>query len=636
MTLASASDAFARQTQRIVELLSQVRGAPVGAAEAEAIAQRAARDPQSVAARDATPVVPVQAAELSRVLAKRLFAAIDADAAHETARSYGELYARSSAALPDEAVRPDYRDRIVSHYPFHPTFLQFLNSKLATVETFQGTRGVLRLLALVVRNIWSQRHGVPMVHTAHVDLRDPRIVDEILGRTRSGELKTVLDTDVGGPDTLMLAPGRSRAEIADGRNPHPAGLPLHELAWRTVFLHSLVGRAAGFGSNLFGITERDAMFETAFPGLAPPQVEAALQEIENGAFYLRFDREHGRYFASLEPSINRALAEIREGMRAEPVGQLLAATARRVVAREAGPFRVVTDVAAPEHVPDNVGRPVLGIVALEVDRLDPTAIVETKGPRETRLQQNIVFLLAPETVLLEGDTWSEDRVRKAAEARNRIADLARMVLALRRLNDKPEDYGLRPAQLARDDFAARRRERELALQTAVTGLYRFLCFPSASSGVVTPREISPAAGEGGAAVLAEIERLLKGEGEMVASDRATTNEVLGGLATLFFDLGQTPALAKLREGFLCNRRWPVLEQSALFEQIVREGVAKGHWCLFDMGGSERVAPERFHSRETGEVPFDADLNAPGWSLVGPQGAQQRGWGAPSAPPSASR
>ena len=81
VTLASASDAFARQTQRIVELLSQVRGAPVGAAEAEAIAQRAARDAQSVAARDATPVVPVQAAELSRVLAKRLFAAIDADAA---------------------------------------------------------------------------------------------------------------------------------------------------------------------------------------------------------------------------------------------------------------------------------------------------------------------------------------------------------------------------------------------------------------------------------------------------------------------------------------------------------------------------------------------------------------------------
>jgi len=352
-----------------------------------------------------------------------------------------------------------------------------------------------------------------------------------------------------------------------------------------------------------------------------------LREIENSAFYLRFDRDHGRYFASLEPSINRALAEIREGLREEPVSQLLAATARKIIAAENGLFRIVTDVAAPEHVPENAGRPVLGIVSLDADRLDPTGVVETKGPRETRVQQNVVFLLAPETVFLEGDTWSEDRVQKAREAKNRITDLARTVLALRRLKAKPEDYGIRSEQLARDDFDARMRERELALQTAVTGLYRFLCFPSASSANVVRKEINPAAGEGGAAVMEEIRRLLREEGELVPNDRATTNEVLIGLGQRFFDLGQTPALAKLREAFLCNRRWPVLEQPVLFDQIVREGVTKGHWCLFDMGGSERVTPERFFSRETGEVPFDADLNAPGWSLVTPQGARQRGWGA---------
>ena len=71
----------------------------------------------------------------------------------------------------------------------------------------------------------------------------------------------------------------------------------------------------------------------------------------------------------------------------------------------------------------------------------------------------------------------------------------------------------------------------------------------------------------------------------------------------------------------------MLEQAGLFDRIVREGVAKGHWCLFDMGGPERVKPERFYSRETGEVPFDADLGGAGWSLVSPAGAKQRGWGA---------
>jgi hypothetical protein len=201
------------------------------------------------------------------------------------------------------------------------------------------------------------------------------------------------------------------------------------------------------------------------------------------------------------------------------------------------------------------------------------------------------------------------------------------VLALRRLKNKPEDYGLRTEQLARDDFDTRMRERELALQTAVTALYRFLCFPSAASGAVIRKEINPAAGEGGADVLHAIRRLLTGEGEIVTGERATTNDVLSALGQRFFELGQTPPLAKLRDAFLCNRNWPALEQPDLFDRIAREGVTKGHWCLFDMGASERVAPARFFSRETRDVPFDIDLGAPGWSLVSQQGAKQRGWGA---------
>jgi hypothetical protein len=64
-----------------------------------------------------------------------------------------------------------------------------------------------------------------------------------------------------------------------------------------------------------------------FPGLTPPQIEIALHEIDNSAYYLRF--REGRYFASLEPSIPRALASIREGLRAEQIWDLLAATAPR-------------------------------------------------------------------------------------------------------------------------------------------------------------------------------------------------------------------------------------------------------------------------------------------------------------------
>jgi hypothetical protein len=69
LTLASQSDAFARQTGRLVELISTVRGEDVAEDTALGMAEQAERGIRSVVARDAVTVVPVQAAEISRVLA---------------------------------------------------------------------------------------------------------------------------------------------------------------------------------------------------------------------------------------------------------------------------------------------------------------------------------------------------------------------------------------------------------------------------------------------------------------------------------------------------------------------------------------------------------------------------------------
>jgi predicted AAA+ superfamily ATPase len=102
-------------------------------------------------------VIPVQAAEIAKVLAKRLFTDIDQQAARETAEAYMAMYCKSAAVLPDRASQEDFREVVVAHYPFHPTFIEFLNRKLATVETFQGTRGVLRVLALAIRSLWREK-----------------------------------------------------------------------------------------------------------------------------------------------------------------------------------------------------------------------------------------------------------------------------------------------------------------------------------------------------------------------------------------------------------------------------------------------------------------------------------------------
>ncbi|MBC7078608.1 MAG: DUF499 domain-containing protein, partial [Synergistales bacterium] len=260
LTLASASDAFARQTEYLARLVSEVKGEEVSQHDALNIGEKAVRGVASVVARDAVQVTPVHAGEISSVLAKRLFESVDRDAAVATAEAYMDMYRRNASLLPDEASREGLKDRMVATYPFHPTLVDFLNRKLAASENFQGTRGVLRVLSLAVRDIWEKRRPVPMIHACHLNLRSPLVVNEILGRTGSSDLMFVLNADIGVVGTDTLEGGASNAELLDRGNLHPEGHPLFEYTWKTVFLHSLVGREEGLESKIFGLTEAEALF----------------------------------------------------------------------------------------------------------------------------------------------------------------------------------------------------------------------------------------------------------------------------------------------------------------------------------------------------------------------------------------
>jgi len=450
LTLASAADAFARQTEVLARLISQVKGTDVDGDDALNLGERAVKGVSSVVARDAVQIVPVQPSEISSVLAKRLLSFVDREAARQTAEEYMNMYRRNAGSLPEEASSEDYRGRMLVNYPFHPTLVDFLNRKLAEAENFQGTRGVLRVLALALRSLWQNKRAVPMIHTCHFDLRSDRVVSEILGRTGSSDLLLVLNADVGSVGTGTLEGGHSNAELADRRNPHPEGYPFYEYTWKTVFLHSLVGRAQGLGSKVFGISEPEVLLSVSFPGLTPPQVRTALEEIDESAYYLR--HEEGKYFASEEPTINNVLAKIRKTLDNDEIKDLLDSTARKIINGGGGFFHVEHDVFLPEHLPDGKSRPVLGVVSLAAGNIDIEAFVTTKGINKPREQQNLVFVLVPETVTVLDKEHQEELVTmRADEARQRIEGIARQVRAMAKLVEKPQN--LRWTPLSRQKFA---------------------------------------------------------------------------------------------------------------------------------------------------------------------------------------
>lgn len=629
MTLASQSDAFQGQTSMLQGVLSSTLGREVDEEEAAALAQRASQSIMSVVKRDATTTVPVRPTEISRVLARRLFTTINDVEAEDTATTYMDMYQRSGAQLPDAASREDYKKSITANYPFHPSFIAYLTNKLASSESFQGTRGVLRVLAMAIRTIWQQHMNIPLIHTSHLNMANPDLADELIGRTGANDLLTVLNADVGGADSNHLEMGTSVAQKLDRSNPHPQGLPLYEWTWKTVFLHSLVGRGEGLSSNVFGITFADTLLEVAMPSMPPSQVETALKAISNEAYYLR--TKDGRYYAHTDPTEARIVSTIKQGLNPDDVTEQLTVGARKVVSHNSPTFQVAQDVAAPENIPDRTGRPVLAIIRLDANKIDPTEMVTSLGNGQPRLEQNNVFMLVPETVHIAGDTWSEDRVKKSLYRKERLNDLARTVIAMRRLQNKPEDYGMSATKLQESGFTAKLREREQALLTSIAQAYDSILF-SGASGQVSQKSIKQAGGEGGASVDEEIRRVLTEEGELITSEAASTQAMLLQLGQLFFgSIGQTPSLEQIRNQFNQNRRWPILDNSNILEQVIRSGVEKGQWCVYKMDSAESTKPEHFYSRETGGLPLDLKLIEKGWKIVSESGAKQRGWN-PEAEP----
>ncbi len=176
------------------------------------------------------------------------------------------MYTKNAGLLPDVATRKDFGERLVASYPFHPTLADFLNNKLSTAENFQGVaRRRPRVLALALRSLWREKSEIPMIHACHLDMRDPATANELLGRTGSSDLFPVLNADIGGPDSDQLETGASNAREADEANPHPLGFPMYEYTWKTIFLHSLVGREGGLASPVFGLTEQGSTFQHLLP-----------------------------------------------------------------------------------------------------------------------------------------------------------------------------------------------------------------------------------------------------------------------------------------------------------------------------------------------------------------------------------
>jgi hypothetical protein len=138
--------------------------------------------------------------ESAKVIARRLFERVDQGAAKRAADEYHSLYDRVAdehpGLIPPGGRTEEYAKRILDSYPFHPRLLDTAKDRLAALADFQRSRGVLRLFARIIRDVWERKEDVGLITAGEIDFSSNRIKSDLLQRLNKEQFDAAVSADV--------------------------------------------------------------------------------------------------------------------------------------------------------------------------------------------------------------------------------------------------------------------------------------------------------------------------------------------------------------------------------------------------------------------------------------------------------
>lgn len=166
-------------------VLSDLAGAnyTVGQAGLQAAFDRSIQGIRSESRRIAVPITPVNpnGDELYHILRKRLFEQVgDEQETRRIASGYRDAL-KEAAGMGLTSTSPEtLYQRLTDSYPFHPD-LRELVGKFKENEGFQQTRGVIRLMQMVVSNLWhsGKAEQNDLIHPYDIDLNNDELASEV-------------------------------------------------------------------------------------------------------------------------------------------------------------------------------------------------------------------------------------------------------------------------------------------------------------------------------------------------------------------------------------------------------------------------------------------------------------------------
>ena len=251
---------------------------------------------KNVVTRTAAQWQPASPDESFEIVRRRLFDPIPPDRAKVrdgVIRAFSEMYRDRPGDFPSGVGEVEYRKRMELSYPIHPALFDRLFGDWSALDKFQRTRGVLRLMALAISQLWQRGDRSLLIMPSNLPMDSGTLVSEMKKYLEEG-WDPVIKSDVDGPNSLPLR--------IDNDAPHFGRLSATRRAARTVYMGSAPRPDAKRGVDL-----KSVVLGCVQPGEPPGQFADALKRLSGEATHLYVDGN--QYWYSLQPNVTRMAAD---------------------------------------------------------------------------------------------------------------------------------------------------------------------------------------------------------------------------------------------------------------------------------------------------------------------------------------
>ena len=239
---------------------------------------------------------PVATEEAFEIVRRRLFASIsDRLAAEGVCRAYADFYTANRDDFPQETQESRYFERLVHAYPIHPEVFDRLYEDWSTLDNFQRTRGVLKMMAKVIHRLWKDGNNDPLIMPGSLPLYDADVRNEVIYYLPQG-WDPVIERDVDGE--------RAETTEIENKDTRFGSVQACRRAARAVFL----GSAPTTTNQLTrGLELERVILGVIQPGQQIGLFKDALRRLGDRLHYL--NHANNRFWLDTRPNLRREMEE---------------------------------------------------------------------------------------------------------------------------------------------------------------------------------------------------------------------------------------------------------------------------------------------------------------------------------------